>query len=218
MSLESCLFTQVLLLSCQFSNTSYTFKRIPTLVLSSALNFSGYANKLLLSVGSGTCCKKWKLLNQIVGFYSATTSGEHESVISHIYLPSANFISINMYLTRQVDDDMLWNVAANDAGVEYDPLTLLRSRTSFGRPDWMSIYGRISQAIQTGQYIPGIDPRRKTRVGVSAFSFQCNAIHESIFFCVKDVLLWPRRPCQSYQKGNSAPHNFVYRVHLFQGP
>jgi hypothetical protein len=87
-----------------------------------------------------------------------------------------------MYLTRQVDDDMLWNVAANDVDIEYDPLTLLRSRTSFGRPDWMSIYGRISQAIQTGQYIPRTDPRRKTRVGVSAFSFQCNAIHDSIFF------------------------------------
>ena len=29
---------------------------------------------------------------------------------------------------------MLWNIAINDAGAEYDPLTLLRTRTMFGRP------------------------------------------------------------------------------------
>jgi NADPH oxidase 1 len=45
---------------------------------------------------------------------------------------------------------MLWNIAVNDAGAEYDPLTLLRSRTMFGRPDWKSIYSRMRQAIEAG--------------------------------------------------------------------
>jgi len=60
---------------------------------------------------------------------------------------------------------MLWNIAVNDAGAEYDPLTLLRSRTMFGRPDWMAIYGQMRQAIETGQYLPGSRSQLKTKVG-----------------------------------------------------
>ena len=79
----------------------------------------------------------------------------------------ANFLRINIYLTQKISEDMLWNIAVNDAGAEYDPLTLLRTRTMFGRPDWKSIYGRMSQAIQAGQYLPGTNAQLKTRVGVS---------------------------------------------------
>jgi NADPH oxidase len=61
---------------------------------------------------------------------------------------------------------MLWNIAVNDAGADYDPLTLLRTRTMFGRPDWKSIYSRMRQAIETGQYIPGSSSQLKTTVGV----------------------------------------------------
>lgn len=63
---------------------------------------------------------------------------------------------------------MLWNIAVNDAGAEYDPLTLLRTRTMFGRPDWKSIYSRMSQAITAGQYLPGTNAQLKTKVGVSS--------------------------------------------------
>lgn len=79
----------------------------------------------------------------------------------------ANFLRINIYLTQKISEDMLWNIAVNDAGAEYDPLTLLRSRTMFGRPDWKSIYGRMREAIETGQYLPGTNAQLKTRVGVS---------------------------------------------------
>ena len=61
---------------------------------------------------------------------------------------------------------MLWNIAVNDAGAEYDPLTLLRTRTMFGRPDWMNIYGKMRQAIESGQYVAGSKSQLKTRVGV----------------------------------------------------
>lgn len=80
---------------------------------------------------------------------------------------AANFLRINVYLTQKIGEDMLWNIAVNDAGAEYDPLTLLRSRTIFGRPDWMSIYGKMRLAIESGQYIPGSKSQLKTRVGVS---------------------------------------------------
>jgi len=76
-----------------------------------------------------------------------------------------NFLRINIYLTQKISEDMLWNIAVNDAGAEYDPLTLLRTRTMFGRPDWMTIYGQMKQAIETGQYIPGSKSQLKTKVG-----------------------------------------------------
>lgn len=79
----------------------------------------------------------------------------------------ANFLRINVYLTQKISEDMMWNIAVNDAGAEYDPLTLLRSRTMFGRPDWKGIYGRMRQAIESGQYIPGSNAQLKTKVGVS---------------------------------------------------
>ena len=82
------------------------------------------------------------------------------------FLLLANFLRINIYLTQKIADDMLWNIAVNDAGADYDPLTLLRSRTMFGRPDWKSIYGRMLQAIESGQYIPGTHSQLKTTVGV----------------------------------------------------
>lgn len=62
---------------------------------------------------------------------------------------------------------MLWNIAINDAAAEYDPLSLLRTRTMFGRPDWKIIYRRIREAIEIGQYLPGSTAQLKTKVGVS---------------------------------------------------
>lgn len=82
----------------------------------------------------------------------------------------ANFLRINIYLTQKIGEDMLWNIAVNDAGAEYDPLTLLRTRTMFGRPDWKSIYSRMRQAIETGQYLPGTNSQLKTKVGVRTTS------------------------------------------------
>jgi len=76
-----------------------------------------------------------------------------------------NFLRINIYLTQKITDDMLWNIAVNDAGAEYDPLTLLRTRTMYGRPDWKSIYGRIRTAIEAGNYLPGHNSALKSRVG-----------------------------------------------------
>jgi hypothetical protein len=89
-------------------------------------------------------------------------------------LSAANFLRINVYLTQKIGEDMLWNIAVNDVGADYDPLTLLRSRTMFGRPDWMSIYGKMRQAIEAGLYIPGSKSQLKTRVGVSKLFLAIN--------------------------------------------
>ncbi|KAG6332505.1 hypothetical protein ID866_6582 [Astraeus odoratus] len=76
-----------------------------------------------------------------------------------------NFLRINIYLTQKIDENMLWNLAVNDPGAEYDPLTLLHTRTMFGRPDWKNIYGHIRKAIEIGRYLPGSSAQLKTKVG-----------------------------------------------------
>ena len=92
---------------------------------------------------------------------------------------------------------MLWNIAVNDAGADYDPLTLLRSRTMFGRPDWNSIYTRMREAIETGQYIPGSNSQLKTKVGVSSLLYIPRCV---LLTAIIDLLLWTQRSRQSYQR------------------
>ena len=76
-----------------------------------------------------------------------------------------SFLRINIYLTGNLCKDTQGNSITEDAGGEYDPLTLLRSRTRFGRPDWKSIFGKMREAIDSGSYLPGIKSQMKTRVG-----------------------------------------------------
>lgn len=116
---------------------------------------------LLRLVGSRACYRKSKPLKLIV----SSETLPQVIIVNILFLP-ANFLRINIYLTQKIADDMLWNIAVNDAGADYDPLTLLRSRTMFGRPDWKSIYGRMRQAIESGQYLPGTNSQLKTTVGV----------------------------------------------------
>lgn len=75
-----------------------------------------------------------------------------------------NFLRMSVYLTQKIDESTLWNITVNDAGAEYDPLTLLRSRTMYGRPDWKAIYTRLRMAIESGQYLPGREASLKTSV------------------------------------------------------
>jgi NADPH oxidase len=96
----------------------------------------------------------------------APSFGWFQSLLQEVEAAQAdpNFLRINIYLTQKIGEDMLWNIAVNDAGADYDPLTLLRSRTMFGRPDWQTIYGQMRQAIESGQYIPGSKSQLKTKV------------------------------------------------------
>jgi NADPH oxidase len=96
----------------------------------------------------------------------APSFGWFQSLLQEVEAAQAdpNFLRINIYLTQKINEDMLWNIAVNDAGSDYDPLTLLRSRTMFGRPDWANIYGKLKQTIESGQYVPGSNSQLKTKV------------------------------------------------------
>ncbi|KAJ7039714.1 NADPH oxidase isoform 1 [Mycena alexandri] len=97
----------------------------------------------------------------------APSFGWFQSILAEVEAAQADpsFLRISIYLTQKISEDMLWNIVVNDAGAEYDPLTLLRTRTMFGRPDWMAIYERLRWAIESGDYLPGSTAQLQTKVG-----------------------------------------------------
>jgi len=127
----------------------------------------------------------------------APSFGWFQSLLQEVEAAQAdpNFLRINVYLTQKVNEDMLWNIAVNDAGAEYDPLTLLRTRTKFGRPDWMSIYGQLRQAIETGQYVPGSKSQLQTKVGT--------------YFCGPPVLAKAIKEATVHHSGTTVEFTFA---------
>lgn len=109
---------------------------------------------------------------------------------------------------------MLWNIAVNDAGAEYDPLTLLRTRTMFGRPDWKNIFGRMSQAIQSGQYLPGSNSQLKTTVGVSCHLSHVPDVTESLTYSHQTYFCGPgglaKAIKEATQEATSSAVNFTF--------
>ncbi|KAF8230632.1 NADPH oxidase A [Tricholoma matsutake] len=122
--------------------------------------------------------------------------GWFQSLLQEVEAAQAdpNFLRINVYLTQRIGEDMLWNIAVNDAGADYDPLTLLRSRTMYGRPDWMSIYGKMRQAIEAGSYIPGSKSQLKTKVGT--------------YFCGPGALAKSIKKATAHHTGPTAEFSF----------
>jgi hypothetical protein len=187
----------VLLPSRQFSNTFGTVKRKAILVLSEGLNFSGFVVMRPRSAGFRAYCKRLRKLKLTVSYFNILLSRKYPAQIRY----QANFLHINIYLTQKIGEDMLWNIAVNDAGSDYDPLTLLRTRTMFGRPDWKSIYRRIREAIEIGQYLPGSSAQLKTKVGVSLVISVLFLI--ILMVALADLLLWSGCSRKIYQGSNS---------------
>ncbi|KAH8835726.1 NADPH oxidase A [Flagelloscypha sp. PMI_526] len=127
----------------------------------------------------------------------APSFGWFQSLLQEVEAAQAdpNFLRINIYLTQKIGEDMLWNIAVNDAGADYDPLTLLRSRTMFGRPDWMTIYGQMRQAIESGQYVPGSRSQLKTKVAT--------------YFCGPSVLAKAIKDATMHHSSSSVDFTFA---------
>lgn len=53
-----------------------------------------------------------------------------------------------------------------DPADSFSPLTKLRSRTLYGRPDFHSFFANLATSIDNGSYLPGREARLKNRVGV----------------------------------------------------
>ncbi|OJD38042.1 nadph oxidase [Diplodia corticola] len=79
------------------------------------------------------------------------------------------FLNIHIYLTQKIDADTANNIVLNSVGTDMDPLTQLKGRTNFGRPDFYKFLGGLRDGITTSQgpeFMPGLESSLKTTVGV----------------------------------------------------
>jgi NADPH oxidase len=54
----------------------------------------------------------------------------------------------------------------NSVGAAMDPLTELKSRTNFGRPDFPKLLATMRDAIENRTYMAGLEANTRTKVGV----------------------------------------------------
>ncbi|KAH9208658.1 putative NADPH oxidase [Leptodontidium sp. 2 PMI_412] len=75
-------------------------------------------------------------------------------------------LRIQIYLTQRVDTDTASNIMLNSVGSNEDPLTKLKARTNFGRPNFSKTLCGIREKILDGTYLEGSERSLKTEVGV----------------------------------------------------
>ncbi|KAL2271026.1 hypothetical protein VTJ83DRAFT_397 [Remersonia thermophila] len=76
------------------------------------------------------------------------------------------FLRIHTYLTQRLDVDTAQNIVLNSVGMEVDPLTELKSRTNFGRPNFLKIFTSMRDGIIDRTYLNGLETNVRTTVGV----------------------------------------------------
>ncbi|KAI1751827.1 cytochrome b-245 heavy chain subunit beta [Xylaria castorea] len=84
-------------------------------------------------------------------------------------IPGSNgveFLKIHTFLTQKLDIDTAQNIVLNSVGSDVDPLTELKARTNFGRPNFLSIFEAMRNGILDRTYISGLEGSMQTTVGV----------------------------------------------------
>jgi NADPH oxidase 1 len=81
------------------------------------------------------------------------------------YGSGSEFLRVHNYLTAKLDQSTVQNIMINDAGAMIDPLTGLKSRTHYGRPNWRAMFTGMREGIERGTYIRGL-AGTKSKVGV----------------------------------------------------
>ncbi|GAA6060750.1 hypothetical protein JCM10212_003794 [Sporobolomyces blumeae] len=77
-----------------------------------------------------------------------------------------DFLTFQVYLTKNVDANTLTNIAIHDLDNPLDPLTNLQTRTQYGRPNFDVLLQSMASQIEQGNYLPGRESSLKTTVGV----------------------------------------------------
>lgn len=84
-------------------------------------------------------------------------------------VPGSNgieFLRIHTYLTQRLDADTAQNIVLNSVGADLDPLTELKSRTNFGRPDFNKLFTGMRDGILNRSYLSGTEGNMQTKIGV----------------------------------------------------
>lgn len=96
---------------------------------------------------------------------------------------NAGFLRIHTYLTQKLDIDTAQNIVLNSVGSALDPLTELKSRTNFGRPDFGRLFETMADGIVDKSYLSGLEGDMRTNVGV----YFCG-----MFYSFLTKLVWVR--------------------------
>ncbi|XXH02434.1 hypothetical protein Hte_008809 [Hypoxylon texense] len=84
-------------------------------------------------------------------------------------IPGSNgveFLKIHTFLTQKLDMDTTQNIVLNSVGADHDPLTELKARTNFGRPNFQRMFEGMRDGIMDRTYMNGLEGSMQTTVGV----------------------------------------------------
>jgi NADPH oxidase 1 len=105
---------------------------------------------------------------------------------------ASQFLRVHNYLTAKLDQSTVQNIMINDTGAMNDPLTGLKSRTHYGRPNWKAMFTGMRDGIERGTYIRGL-AGRQTKVGVyfcgpgalaKQLKTECSAVSSEFVKCL----------------------------------
>ncbi|MCJ1378897.1 hypothetical protein MMC17_001996 [Xylographa soralifera] len=99
-------------------------------------------------------------------FQALLSSLEAQSQAAAQSSHGTEFLRIHTYLTQRMDVDTQANIYLNSVGAPVDPLTELKSRTNFGRPDFGKLFGGMRAGLRDGSYIRGLHAAKGVDVGV----------------------------------------------------
>ncbi|KIX94861.1 uncharacterized protein Z520_09551 [Fonsecaea multimorphosa CBS 102226] len=104
-------------------------------------------------------------------FQTLLTSLERQSAEAAEHVGGPEFLRIHTYLTQRVDANTAANIYLNTVGNAVDPLTTLRTKTQFGRPDFKRLFGAMRDGLMDQTYLDvgkesSITAQMKATVGV----------------------------------------------------
>lgn len=99
-------------------------------------------------------------------FQALLASLESQSASAALALDATEFLRIHTYLTQRLDQDTAANIFLNSVGQELDPLTELKSRTNFGRPDFKRLFTAMRDGLRDRSYMPALSGSAATQIGV----------------------------------------------------
>jgi NADPH oxidase 1 len=104
-------------------------------------------------------------------FQTLLSSLEAQSARAAEAYGGPEFLRIHTYLTQKVDTDTAANIYLNTVGNNLDPLTELRTKTQYGRPDFKRLFGAMRDGLMDQSYMDigdekALTAQMKATVGV----------------------------------------------------
>lgn len=120
-------------------------------------------------------------------FQALLSSLESQSASAALDQDAPEFLRIHTYLTQRLDQDTAANIFLNSVGQELDPLTELRSRTNFGRPDFNRLFRAMRDGLRDHSYMPGLSGSESASTEIGVYFCGPNVAARDIQDAAKDM-------------------------------